>query len=117
MKMPPVMWTRTRLLVLMGLLVTPLHVRAQKGVEFSPSDAHAVSVHVGNGIELQAKFNGQGPIDLIFDTGSANIMSAYSVRGWQSHSQPFKSHRSCCWCGYLLWRQALKTHSNGVRLS
>ena len=78
MKIPPVMWTRTlaRLLVLMGLLAGPLHVRAQKGVEFSPSDAHAVSVHAGNGIELQAKFNGQGPIDLIFDTGSANIMSA-----------------------------------------
>jgi Aspartyl protease len=78
MKIPPVMWTRTlaRLLVLMGLLVAPLHVRAQEGVEFSSSDAHAVSVHAGNGIELQAQFNGQGPIDLIFDTGSANIMSA-----------------------------------------
>jgi Aspartyl protease/PDZ domain len=78
MKIPPAMWTRTlaRLLVLMGLLVAPLHVRAQEDVEFSPSDAHAMSVHAGNGVELQAKFNGQGPIDLIFDTGSMNIMSA-----------------------------------------
>ncbi len=78
MKIPPVMWTRTlaRLLVLIGLLAGPLHARAQEGVEFSPSDAHAVSVHARNGIELQAKFNGQGPIDLVFDTGSMNVMSA-----------------------------------------
>lgn len=78
MKIPVVVWKRrlARLLVLICLLAGPLHVRAQEDVEFSPSDAHAVTVHAGNGIELQAKFNGQGPIDLIFDTGSANIMSA-----------------------------------------
>jgi Aspartyl protease/PDZ domain len=78
MKIPVVMWTRklAKLLVLIGLLAGSLHGRAQEGVEFSPSDAHALTVHAGNGIELQAKFNGQGPIDLVFDTGSMNVMSA-----------------------------------------
>jgi hypothetical protein len=35
-----------------------------------------VSVHATNGVELEAKLNGQGPIDLVFDTGSMNVMSA-----------------------------------------
>ena len=78
MKSPVFIWKRksARLLVLIGLLAGSLHVWAEEGVEFSPSDAHAVTVHAGNGIELRAKFNGQGPIDLVFDTGSMNVMSA-----------------------------------------
>ena len=64
------------LLFLINLFAVPFNLRAQDGAEFAPKTAHAVTVHAENGVELKAKFNGQGPVDVIFDTGSMNVMSA-----------------------------------------
>jgi hypothetical protein len=67
----------TGLLFLVNLFAVSLNLWAQDdGAEFALKTAHAVTVHAENGVELKAKFNGQRPVDVIFDTGSMNVMSA-----------------------------------------
>ena len=44
-------------------------------VEFPSDSPHAVTVHADGGINLRARFSGRGPFDVVFDTGSMNIMS------------------------------------------
>jgi len=71
--------SKAGLLFLTIFFTTSTQGRAQDSpgiVEFAQRTVHAVTVPAANGVELQARFNGQGPIDVIFDTGSANIMSA-----------------------------------------
>jgi hypothetical protein len=82
MKTLPGTWRlkTTRSLFLISLFTISMRVRAQDSAEFAPKDAHAVTVHADNGVELQARFNGQGPITVIFDTGSMNIMSPSVAR-------------------------------------
>lgn len=74
---------RPRILLWSGMLLIGVRLYAENRpgiVEFAPENTRAVTVPAENGTALQANFNGQGPIHVVFDTGSSNIMSSSLAR-------------------------------------
>jgi Aspartyl protease len=64
------------LVVLSSLLFAGSRSMAQTAPAAKPDAPPGVTVHADNGLELKGEFNGKGPYDVLFDTGSSNIMSA-----------------------------------------
>ena len=64
--------------ILLGALRLPSLAQSsppQPSVEFATDTHGAVTVPAKDGINIQVKLNGQGPVDALFDSGSGALMS------------------------------------------